>query len=605
MATVVTKMRFLEYGQPAPNSSRFKGIINGDTVFGNKGWMNYTARKDAINPNGGELPDDNEDSFLGYSGRAAAEHGYTMSSYGFLDTDEKRSLFREACHSAFNSEGDLIWDVVISLKTYEEAAKYGLRNQENYGAFINTALMDFFQRVDIDPRNIIWWEDYHSNTEHPHMHVCFLEKEHTRDRGKFSAKELRQLKYCIAKELTSREMQQQMINDTFADPFWKKDRERAEVIGILKKVDLDSIDGIDDLIRVLPRTGRLQYGAYQVAPFRSAIDKITDSLLESDALKNTYQAYLKYLETLEKNVDEKAGSHVATIKETELKQLHTDIGNIILKYIKEMRLSNKDTKSGYKFLNSELVKSDDEAKVVMKNDQSSDWKQYRSLRDQYYHLARSTEPSGKERREKMCEILGSMERFCVSSTNDQVRGLLAQRIALIYLYGKNVEKNLPLAEQYSRMAVECGADKACVILAKTCFAQDKHSEGMDALREGVSRGDSGSIYAYGLQLLSGKHCTKNREEGLVAVMNAAELGCVPAANYIMTHDQAQFKEAATKAAVGKVRSTPHRMSGGRNVGGEVASFVFNSDRIHVYAGQIEREIDAYLNDKNRIAQKSM
>lgn len=611
MASVVTKMRFLEYGKPAPKNSGFKGTIDGATVFGKKGWMSYTARTDAVNPEGKEVTQKKDSSFLGYSGREAAEKGYTMSSYGFLDTEEKRDKFKEACHKAFNSDGDLIWDVVISFPDYEEAEKYGLKNQQNYGAFINAALMTFFKRIDMDPMNILWWEDYHSNTEHPHMHVCFMEKKHTRDRGKFTAKELRKLKYCIAKELTSREMQQNKIEKTFDSPLREKDKQRLEVLEILKNADLDNINGIDDLIKVLPKKGRLQYGAYQIAPFRSAIDKITDSLLESDSLIDSYQSYLNYLKMLEKNVDEKTGSHVATIKERELEQLHTDIGNIILKYIKDIRMSNKDTSSGYKFLNTELTKSDEDLETHISDADGSEWKSYQDIRDKYYQLAGSTISNGKERKLQMKEIVGSMEQLWMLSGNERIRGLLAQRLALVYLYGKNIEKSLPLAEAYAKAAVDSGTDKAYTILAKACFAQEKHSEGMAALKEGMAKGDPGATYAYGLQLISGKHCTKNRDEGLVTIMNAAELGCIPAANYIMTHDQAQFKEAATKAATGKVQAAPKGTAGGhisRSGGivyGEVASFISNSNQLHVYSGQIEREIDAYLNDKNRIAQKSM
>ena len=143
------------------------------------------------------------------------------------------------------------------------------------------------------------------------------------------------------------------------------------------------------------------------------------------------------------------------------------------------------------------------------------------------------------------KVFSSLTQKCITRMcsenrkNYGIRGLLAQRLALVYLYGKNIDKSLPLAEAYAKAAVDSGADKAYTIFAKACFAQDKHSDGMAALREGMAKGDPGATYAYGLQLIAGKHCTKNRDEGLVTIMCAAELSCIPAANYIMTLPQKQ------------------------------------------------------------------
>ena len=599
MTSVITTMRFLEYGKPAPKNSGFKGMITGDTVFGRRGWMSYTSRSDAVNPSGATPEPGDGGSFLGYSGREAAEYGYTMSSFGFLDTEEKRDFFREACHNSFNKNGDLIWDVVISLKDYEEAKKCGLNDQENYGAFINVALVDFFKRIDMDPTNVLWWEDYHCNTEHPHMHVCFLEKNHTRDRGRFTAKELRKLKYCVAKELTVREQRQGEISDFYANPFREKDAERAEVLQILRRTDFGTIDGIESLANALPRSGRLQYGSYQIAPFRNAIDKITDSILNSDALKDSYHTYLKSLDQMEKAIDERAGTHVATIKETELKKLHSEIGNIILRYVKEIRMSNKDTRSGYKYLAAEMEKTENQNDEHMKNT-SLDWNKYKEIRGNYYNALYHS--STAVRKELVHTVLEDMKTLLEKTDDNTIRQLLSQRLALSYLYGKGTEKDLPAAEKYSLEAVKAGSTLAYTILAKSYFAQEKDGEGMNALLEGKQKGDPAAAYTYGLQLISGNHCSKDRETGFEMVMNAAEHGCLPALNYLQTHKGTVYHEATQKAAAVKAG---HAIRMSRpNVGGEVASFINNSSQLHTYNGQIEREIDAYLNDKNRVVQKS-
>ena len=596
---VITTMRFLEYGMPAPKNSGFKGIITGEAVFGHKGWMSYTARKDAVDPMGNFDHGGDEGSYFRYEGREAAVSGATMSSYGFLNTDEKRDVFREACRQSFSKDGDLIWDVVIALKDYETAGKCGLKNQENYGAFINTTLVSFFKRVGMDPMNVLWWEDYHSNTEHPHMHVCFLEKQQTRDKGRFTAKELRQLKYCIAKELTVREQQQNKISEVYSSDFRKKDQERAEVLSFMKKVDPAKMDGIDDLIRYLPRQGRMQYGAYQMAPFRAAIDQITDKLLDSEELQGPYQAYLRYLDGLERNVDAKAGTHVATIKETELRQLHVDIGNIILKYVKEIRLSNKSTRTGYQYMSNELESFEGAAANRMSRAEGKEWREYKRIRDEFYET--SSMPAGSGKKEKMQEILHSMEEMALNVKSKEVGGLLDGRLALNYLYGRNVDKDIDKAKAYARSAVDAGSVRAYSILAKSCFAKGESLEGMEALYLGKLNGDPTSTFMWGLQMISGKNCPKDRTAGFEAIITSAELGCIPALNYVRTHKSMAFVKTVEGVVI-------HRIShslGGMTAGGEVASFINNSDQLHSYSGQLEREIDAYLNNRNSIEQKRM
>lgn len=603
MKNTVVTMRFLEYGKPAPKNSGFKGVITGEAVFGRKGWMSYTSRRDAVDPTRDHEKGNADESLFGYSGREAAEKGYTMSSYGFLDSDEKRNVFRDQCRNAFAKEGDLIWDVVISLPDYEEAEKCGLKDQQNYGAFINSTLIRFFKRIDMDPMNILWWEDYHSNTEHPHMHVCFLEKKQTRDRGRFSAKELRILKGCIGRELLEREKQQEKIG-TYADPLIQKDKERAEIIATMKKVDLDQLSGMEDLLKYLPRKGRLQYGAYQIAPFRPLIDQITDSLLASDTLKDSYRNYLDLLEKMEKDLDEKAGSHAATIRAAEMERLHADVGNIILKYIKEIRLSNKDIKTGYGFLEDQLKESEGSAEVKYTKVSIREWQNYRSVRDAFYQAAGM--PSGSERKEKVASALRAMSNLAENTNSDPIRGLLAHRLALTYLYGRGVGKDIDQAKAYAEMAVDAGNDRAFAVLAKVHFAKGEHAEGMAALFQGKLKEDPSATYMWGLQLISDKHCPRDRNAGMEAVTASAMMGCIQAMNYIQTHQNSSFSKTAEGTITQKIKSgvNGRYSSLGKSSGGEIAYFLNNSDRLHVFSGQLEREIDTYLNGTKIVAQKN-
>ena len=133
------------------------------------------------------------------------------------------------------------------------------------------------------------------------------------------------------------------------------------------------------------------------------------------------------------------------------------------------------------------------------------------------------------------------------------------------------------------------------------FAKGEKLEGMETLYLGKLNGDPTSTFMWGLQMISGKNCPKDRTAGVEAIITAAELGCIPAVNYVQTHISIAFVKAVEGAVIHRIS---HSLSG-MTTGGEVASFINNSDQLHSYSGQLEREIEAYMNGKSRIAQKSI
>ena len=50
MPVEIDKVRFFQLGSQAPKNSRFKGIITQDTLFGKGGWLEYTQRDEATQP---------------------------------------------------------------------------------------------------------------------------------------------------------------------------------------------------------------------------------------------------------------------------------------------------------------------------------------------------------------------------------------------------------------------------------------------------------------------------------------------------------------------------------------------------------------------------
>ena len=79
MPVEIDKVRFFQLGSQAPKNSRFKGIITQDTLFGKGGWLEYTQRDEATQPDKGYYAE-RDDGFFGYTFRQEAADGLTMTS---------------------------------------------------------------------------------------------------------------------------------------------------------------------------------------------------------------------------------------------------------------------------------------------------------------------------------------------------------------------------------------------------------------------------------------------------------------------------------------------------------------------------------------------
>lgn len=340
MPKVIDKIRFFEFGKQAPSNSRFKGIMNTNTLFGANGYLSYTERNDA---NEDEIKDqlNYNNGFLGYTSRSEATSS-TLTNMGYLN-DSNRSIFVDAAREAFSKDGDIAWECIISFESYELMNSAGIFNQKDYGEVIQKVLPSFFKKVGIDPNNTIWWENYHINKAHPHMHVVFMEKDKTRTRGKFTDKELKELKREIIKETLSRPSLENLTGKNYVSFFKEKDEYKRQMIDKANTINLDNINNINELYKILPRSGRLQYGSKIMAKYRPAINKIIDNILQDENIRYDYMKFLDAIDQLDTIVNDVAGEEIGNLKNTEMSKLYKQIGNILL----------KDYKQKYKLLKEE------------------------------------------------------------------------------------------------------------------------------------------------------------------------------------------------------------------------------------------------------------
>lgn len=425
------------------------------------------------------------------------------------------------------------------------------------------------------------------------MHICFLEKNKTRSRGKVTLKQLKSLKAIIIKELSLRE---DFFRDTAIKPeqfFKNKDAEIKEMIRASKNYDFSKIKTVTDLALVLPRYGRMQYGSYQMMPYREKLDEIAEEFLNSDALKEMYKSFLEKLDALSQTMDTAAGTDIATIKDAEIKKLHKQIGNIILDQIKDMRAANyKSSRLDKPFVERQFEKT--EVPLLEKNSNNPEWKEYLEVKRQLEHVNSEGE---KVNHSFLHGCIETLEGLVNKITDSKLNALVSHRLAKMYFYGEGGITDPLKTVKYAKQAIKNGYTKDYILLAKAQFKLDRASEGMDTLYVGMTHGDPLATYSYGIHEVKGDMCNKNKIDGFRCIKVAAEMGCLPAINYLKTHDKAGFKETVEKNLGVKIKKPV--ISSGKQMS-EAAKYMYNSSQLSVATGLINREIEAYLNNDKEL-----
>jgi hypothetical protein len=332
MTELIIKGYFFEYGKNAPKNCEFKGIVDHDTLLGGgRSFFQYTDREQAVKDSAG--------SYAGYTSRGNATENsapeyFTMSNMGHLFTEEDRSRWRSYSQTAFQQKGDLAWNLIVSFAEQDVKDLYGIDGQNNISDIVNVAMNKMFLDLKLDPANMIWWEDYHTNTDNPHMHITFMERNHTRDRGKLTSKELKHVKDIFVTEIVSKRKFRERYGMSHEQALKESEQLKRGIVDEVQGLKFEDYRDIFNLYLQLPKTGRLQYNSLNMLPFREDLDKIVDRLLNIDPIKQDYQTYKDNLAYLASNINEVVNEKVTNIEDVEDKKLRIQVANTILKSMK-------------------------------------------------------------------------------------------------------------------------------------------------------------------------------------------------------------------------------------------------------------------------------
>lgn len=331
MGIKIHKLRFLIYGYQPPKGSRFKGTLDTGSLIG---YTQYTDRDDA---KGNEKKlGKRKDGYLGYT--SSHHKDATISSEGVIDSTKKREELYKKMEKAFSKKGDIFYEEIISLESHEEAERLSLgQSAKQWEPLLNEVLPKVFRHKGFDPDNMLWTADLHTNTQHPHVHLLFMEKEHTIDRGKFTKSDMKYLKRQLLSALERRQSYCDRLEASADDVFRNKDQQFRHLMSDVEQSLLDNKNiQLTELLKALPKRGRMQYNSYNMKDYRPLIDNYIDHLIRTDKkAKASFEKLMETIDKLEANINDAGNEKISTLKEAEMRKIYERIGNLILQKAKD------------------------------------------------------------------------------------------------------------------------------------------------------------------------------------------------------------------------------------------------------------------------------
>ena len=331
MGIKIHKLRFMIYGSQPPKGSRFKRTLDTGSLIG---YTQYTDR-DVAKGNEKNLGK-RKDGYLGYT--SSHHKDATISSEGVIDTKKKREELYKKMEKAFSKKGDIFYEEIISLESHEEAERLSLgQSGRQWEPLLNEVLPKVFRHKGFDPKNMLWTADLHTNTQHPHVHLLFMEKEHTMDRAKFTQSDMKYLKRQLLSALERRQAYCDRLEASVDDVFKKKDQQFRHLMSDVEESLLNNKNiRLTELLKALPKRGRMQYNSFNMKDYRPLIDNYIDHLIRTD--KNAKASFSKLMETLDRleaNINDAGNEKISTLKEAEMRKIYERIGNLILQKAKD------------------------------------------------------------------------------------------------------------------------------------------------------------------------------------------------------------------------------------------------------------------------------
>lgn len=313
---IVSSFYFFQHGKEIVKSKKFQfkttgKIATSATIIG--------LSKYQIDQHGIENQNDIE-GYIGYMMRELNDpfkrKPIAITGIGMLDLANASDLYQYHQYAnqlaeAFSKDGNLAWCPIVSLDGFELAKDMHLFRDEDYAAVFTKALPNWFKQVGLDPNNMLWTASYHNNTDNPHVHVLFVEKQQTRSKGTFQKQEINAFRLELVKAMNQRvraftqtDKHVQSIQEKYMQLDLQKSLFKQDISTFLSK-KLDHIIQ-KDIVAIYQKInrdqvkGKLMINAYAMKDYRSDIHKVVEKILQHPSNKNQYESLQEIWKQLDK-----------------------------------------------------------------------------------------------------------------------------------------------------------------------------------------------------------------------------------------------------------------------------------------------------------------
>lgn len=302
-------------------------------------------------------------------------------STGAFDKDgdiskEKASVIK----NELQKTNSIVWTGILSFE--EVYGKKYCRNKKDAADLLENTFKNLFKQSHLKYDNIAWFAAMHTNTENPHIHICFWEKEPLFTKrggqelqystlGKINPVAVDDFKFSIANYFEEQHLDFYTLRDNIRNSLKTSLKENTEYLQQLTKIQKSLSAGNTYQYAKLP--GELQL---EIRKFALAVIENSPDLKEkkNDYIKELQKTQQRYLDICKKNEIQPT----IAIKEfvnTRTEELYNKLGNDVCKAIKELdkelkKINLKDEQNEQIKLNKQQLTTNDIAlldKIYQKN----------------------------------------------------------------------------------------------------------------------------------------------------------------------------------------------------------------------------------------------
>lgn len=301
-------------------------------------------------------------SHVNYIGRTeGAENNGEHSLFGTLNNNENVYGMKKSDILAYIkdkvSSGAYVYKTVISL-TGEDSEKYGYTTKDDWENLIRANIKLIADEYNIKLENLDWVASFHTEEEHPHIHLVFYDKSVTKRAKPYVQydKIKQKLNYSVYKKdiqplLDEKNSIKKEIKDIFKnniDEIISYDENKI----FNNKIAQNSLNEIAVLLKELYQIKDLEYKTtkrgswkmqYQTPEVKEKIRAITNKIIQSSSqIKSEVNSYINACIETEKikNVNNTSKQTRRAIEHTVKKETEfilRKVDNQILEYLKESK----------------------------------------------------------------------------------------------------------------------------------------------------------------------------------------------------------------------------------------------------------------------------